>query len=181
MSSTNGKSPLQSLLSQSSRDGEALLAFAQTPPLKFVTRPALELAPDLLGCLLVHHTPEGPVGGFIVETEAYRSDDDPGCHAFRGRTPRNAALFARGGTAYVYLIYGMYYCMNIAASVVGEGTGVLIRGIEPVVGLEQMARNRGTERAVDWTAGPGRLTQSMDINLRHYGLDLLDPASPLRR
>ena len=158
----------------------SLLDRATTPPRSFFTRPALELAPELLGTILIHHTAAGPVGGYIVETEAYRDSDDPGCHAYRGKTKRNWVLFEPGGHAYVYLIYGMYHCMNISASVAGEGTGVLIRAIEPLVGVDQMIANRGTSRLNDLTSGPGRLTQAMDLDLGHLGLNLRDPESPLR-
>jgi len=149
-------------------------------PTSFFTRSALELGPDLLGCLLVHHTPEGPVGGLIVETEAYRQHDDPGCHAYRGETPRNSSLFLEGGHTYVYLIYGMYHCLNISAGEHGYGTGVLIRGVEPILGLDLMAMRRGTDKLRDLTRGPGRLTRAMGVDLAHNAIPVYRKSSAIR-
>lgn len=146
----------------------------------FFTRSALDLAPALLGCLLVHETPAGPIGGLIVETEAYRQHDDPGCHAYRGETRRNRALFLSGGHTYVYLIYGMYHCLNVSAGEAGVGTGVLIRALEPLIGLPQLMANRRTARLRDLTRGPGRLAQGLAIDRSHGEIPVYNTASSIR-
>jgi DNA-3-methyladenine glycosylase len=163
------------------------------------------VAPRLLGKLLVSRTSAGLVAGRIVEVEAYLGPHaqpaDPAAHSHRGPTPRNRVLFGPAGHAYVYSIYGLYFCMNFSCEKEGRGGGVLLRALEPVAGLEQMARNRGlppfsfaaakekdgaTTRnrrgtACELTGGPGRLCQAMGITREtHNGLDLLDPHSPLQ-
>lgn len=105
------------------------------------------VAPRLLGKVLVHRTRGGLMAGRIVEVEAYlgphRQPDDPAAHAHRGPTPRNSVLFGPAGHAYIYAIYGRYFCMNISCEREGQAGCVLLRALEPVAGLEQMARNRG--------------------------------------
>lgn len=172
--------PLTPLLARIPLPPDALLGSAERIPQCFFQRAACTLAVELLGCLLVHNTPAGPVGGLIVETEAYRQQDDPGCHAHRGLTPRNRHLFAAGGHAYVYLIYGMYHCLNIAAGAVGEGTGVLLRGIEPVWGLAHMQRNRAGANIPMLSNGPGRLTRALGVDLAQGGLPVWSGESSLR-
>lgn len=162
------------------RDPASMLRATTILPADFYRRGAVELAPDLLGCLLIHHTPAGPIGGLIVETEAYRQHDDPGCHAFRGETPRNRPLFLEGGHTYVYLIYGMYHCVNLSADVAGVGTGVLIRALEPVIGIDWMCRNRGRKRLRELTRGPGRLTQSLGIDLTHNAIPVYRRRAAIR-
>ncbi len=146
------------------------------------------VAPRLLGKLLVHKTAAGIVAGRIVEVEAYlgphHKTPDPAAHSHRGPTPRNQVLFGPPGYAYVYSIYGLYYCMNFSCETKGLGGGVLLRALEPVAGIEQMARRRGLPpdaAACDLTGGPGRLCQALDLTRpKHNGLDLLDPKSPLQ-
>ncbi|MEI6727894.1 MAG: DNA-3-methyladenine glycosylase, partial [Actinomycetes bacterium] len=104
----------------------------------FFARSALDVARDLIGCTFLF---DG-VGGRIVETEAYRQDD-PCCHAYNGRTARNAVLFGPPGHLYVYFTYGMHFCGNVACEDEGVGAGVLLRALEPERGLEQMAARRG--------------------------------------
>lgn len=105
------------------------------------------VAPRLLGKLLVHRTPSGWMAGRIVEVEAYLGPygetADPAAHSYRGETARNAVLFGPAGHAYVYFIYGVYYCMNFSCGKQGKAGGILLRALEPVTGLQQMARNRG--------------------------------------
>ena len=98
---------------------------------KFFNQPTADLARALLGKYLVL----GDLRGKIVETEAYLFHDDPGCHASRGLTPRNAPMFGPAGYTYVYFIYGMYYCLNIVGGKTGEGEAVLIRALEPIQGI----------------------------------------------
>jgi DNA-3-methyladenine glycosylase len=155
----------------------------------FLEAPEL-VAPRLLGKLLAHRTRSGWVVGRIVETEAYlgphNNPPDPAAHSYRGPTPRNLVIFGPAGYAYVYSIYGRYFCMNITCEVEGQAGCVLLRALEPVGKLSfvQMARNRGLETdAPIWqlAAGPGRLCQALGLTRPiHNGLDLLDPESPLQ-
>ncbi len=146
------------------------------------------VAPRLLGKLLVHKTAAGVVAGRIVEVEAYlgphHKTPDPAAHSHRGPTPRNRVLFGPGGFAYVYSIYGLYYCMNFSCEKEGMGGGVLLRALEPVAGIEQMARLRALpvdSAPCELTGGPGRLCQALGLTRpTHNGLDLLDPRSPLQ-
>ena len=131
----------------------------------------VELARYLIGKILVHNLPSGTVSGRIVETEAYVVGDKAG-HAFRGRTPRNRTLYLERGHAYVYLIYGVHYLLNVTSERVGIGAGVLLRALEPMDGVALMRRGRGRTRFVDLTRGPGRLTNALRIGARHDGVDL---------
>src|SRR5579871_4914845 len=137
-----------------------------------------ELARFLVGKTLVHDTPAGRLSGRIVETEVYPIGD-AACHAFRGETPRNRTLFMRHGHAYVYFNYGVHWMMNVSSEPEGSGGGVLIRGVEPLEGIETMERNRGTTELVGLTKGPGRLARAMAISREQDGLDLCAPESPL--
>jgi len=132
----------------------------------------VDLARDLLGKVLVHETEQGILVGRIVETEAYLSIGDCACHASRGKTARNAAMFGRAGTAYVYLIYGLYYCFNVVTQKEGVGEAILIRALEPLQGLDIMAKQRGTDNKRLLTSGPGRLCQAMNIGTAQNGTDL---------
>ena len=127
------------------------------------------MARALLGKILVHRG----VSGRIVETEAYLGLDDPAAHAFRGLTPRTKVLFGPAAHAYVYLIYGMYECLNIVAEPDGSPGCVLIRALEPLTGLAIMWRRRaGVRRDEDLANGPGKLTLAMGITRRHNGRDV---------
>ncbi len=138
----------------------------------FFARSTLVVARDLIGCILVHDAPEGRTVGKIVEAEAY-SHADPGSHAFRGRTPRNAPMFEDPGFAYVYLTYGMHFCLNAVAHTPGGPGAVLIRAVEPLEGLELMRRRRGSAvRDRDIARGPGRLTQAFGLSRQHNRFDL---------
>jgi DNA-3-methyladenine glycosylase len=174
-------------------------AFFEAPPERVARR--------LLGKIIVRRTPERKLlAGRIVEVEAYlgphRQTADPAAHSHRGPTPRNEVLFGPAGHAYVYFIYGMYFCMNVSCERVGHGGGVLLRALEPVAGMDQMARNRALKRLPPFvrrggregwatdeecgklrelTGGPGRLCQALGITRREdNGLDLTDPKSPLQ-
>jgi DNA-3-methyladenine glycosylase len=135
-----------------------------------------ELARFLIGKILVRKLAEGVAGGRIVETEAY-TIGDPAGHAYRGLTPRNRALFLERGHAYVYLAYGVSFMLNVSSETSGVGAGVLIRAIEPTIGVAIMERNRGVERVRglvvrDLARGPGRLCQALEIDRRLDGIDL---------
>jgi DNA-3-methyladenine glycosylase len=136
----------------------------------FFRKTTVDLAKALLGKYLVY----GDLRGKIVETEAYLCRDDPGCHASRGLTPRNAPMFGPAGRTYVYLIYGMYYCLNIVSGKTGEGEAVLIRALEPVQGIEIMQKRRKTKKIEELCNGPGKLTQAFGITKKHNNLSLLD-------
>lgn len=142
----------------------------------FFSRRAPELAPELLGCLLCVDSPEGKASGIIVETEAY-TEDDPASHSHRGPTPRNRSMFARGGTAYVYFIYGMHSCFNVSAGPAGVGEAVLVRALEPCSGIDVMFRRRGN-RGDGMADGPAKLCQALGITLEHDGLDLSRASGP---
>jgi DNA-3-methyladenine glycosylase len=134
------------------------LIFKPSLARSFYVRPAAEVARALLGKVLVH----GQAAARIVETEAYLGLADAASHASRGRTPRTEVIFGPPGHTYVYLIYGIYQCLNIVAEPEGSPGCVLIRALEPLAGLEEAAR----------TDGPGRLTRAMGITMRHNGLDV---------
>ena len=130
-----------------------------------------ELARFLIGKMLVRKLAEGAAGGRIVETEAY-GVGDPAGHAYRGVTPRNRALFLERGHAYVYLAYGVSFMLNVSSETPGVGAGVLIRAIEPTIGVAVMERNRGRQRLRDLARGPGRLCEALEIDRRLDGIDL---------
>jgi DNA-3-methyladenine glycosylase len=129
------------------------------------------LARYLIGKTLVRETPEGRMTARIVETEAYLLGD-AACHGNRGETQRNHSLFLERGHAYVYFIYGMHYALNVSGGKKGQGTGVLIRAAEPIEGITQMQKNRGTNNLHELTKGPGRLAQALRIDKREDGIDL---------
>ena len=132
------------------------------------------LARWLLGKVVVRELTGGRLSGRIVETEAYPVGDAAG-HAFRGQTPRNASLFLRRGHAYVYFVYGSAFLLNVSSEPTGVGAGVLLRGLEPLEGVERMQRLRGTPRVRDLARGPGRLAEALAVDLRQDGLDLCGP------
>jgi DNA-3-methyladenine glycosylase len=135
----------------------------------FYNRPTIEVARDLLGKVLVH----GPTAGIIVETEAYLGGDDLASHSARGVTDRTRVIFGRPGHAYVYLIYGMYECLNLVAEPDGQPGCVLIRALKPVAGLDIMRRRRpAARRPEDLASGPGKLTLALAITRAHNGADV---------
>lgn len=143
------------------------------PPLARADLPddTVALARYLIGKLVVRVLAEGTVSGRIVETEAYVVGDAAG-HGYRGMTPRNRSLFLKRGHAYVYLAYGVSFMLNVSSEAPGIGTGVLIRAIEPLQGIEIMRLNRGVERLRDLARGPGRLAKALSIDLSLDGTDL---------
>ncbi len=144
-------------------------------PRAFYHRDPTEVAPELLNKLLCGA--DGRVGR-IVEVEAYRGDDDPAAHTFRGRTARNATMFGPPGHMYVYFTYGMHWCANAVCGEEGVGAGVLMRALEPVGGLALMREARPkTARDRDLCSGPARLTEAMGIIGIHDGLDLASGAA----
>ena len=136
----------------------------------FFARSVHEVAPDLIGTTLLV---EG-VGGVIVEVEAY-DPEDPASHGFRGRTPRNAAMFGPPGYAYVYRSYGIHWCLNLVCNATGRAEAALVRALEPTAGLEAMRRRRGIETVRALCSGPGKLCQALAITREHDGLALDRP------
>lgn len=130
----------------------------------------------LLGCFLVR----GPLRARIVETEGYRAEDDPACHAYRKETMRNAVMFGPPGRAYVYLNYGMHWMLNVSAHEDRRAAAVLIRAAEPLEGLDLMREARGVEDVRNLLSGPGKLCKAFGIDRSLNGIDLLDPDSELR-
>jgi DNA-3-methyladenine glycosylase len=142
----------------------------------FFARPSTEVAPELLGRILVRIDPERRrVAARIVEVEAYE-EGDPASHSYRGRTARTEVMFGRAGHLYVYFTYGMHHCMNVVTGRPGEGSAVLLRAAEPIDGLDEMAIRRGTVEPRRLCAGPGRFTEAFGITREHDGVDLVrDP------
>ena len=168
-------------------------------PREFYRRPAPEVAPDLLGCVLVHDSPLGRVAVQIVEVEAYTGQTDPASHAFRGKTERNAVMFGEPGHAYVYFTYGMHFCVNLVCQPAGEAAAVLVRAGRVIDGADLAAVRRAERsgagagsparpgqpvqsgRAVRHLAsGPARLCQALGIDRALNGADVCDSGSGLR-
>ncbi|HVP64205.1 MAG TPA: DNA-3-methyladenine glycosylase [candidate division Zixibacteria bacterium] len=155
---------------------------------EFFDRDPREVAPELLGKLLVRRQGRTLLAGRIVEIEAYLGEGDPAAHAYSGRTPRNAVLFGPAGHAYIYFIYGMHFCANISCMKEGEAGGVLLRALEPIVGVAEMAESRGlvlgehpsVVKLRQIASGPGRLCQALGITReRDNGKDLCGAKSDL--
>lgn len=164
------------------------IARSSSKVVSVVPRTFYEHAPDivaraLLGKLIVRDWKGERLAGRIVEVEAYFGAEDPAAHSYIGRTARNAVLFGPPGFAYVYFIYGMYYCLNVSCEPDGQPGGVLIRALEPVEGLATMAKLRKLPpdpKPQLLASGPGRLCQALDITrAAHNGLDVTDPSSGL--
>ena len=141
-------------------------------PRAFFARPTVAVARSLVGCYLVHDSPEGPAVGRLVEVEAYCGPRDPASHAFR-RTRRSEVMWGRPGTTYVYLSYGAHACLNVVTETLGRPGAVLLRALEPVHGIALMQRRRGVDDLRLLASGPGRLTQAMGITLAHNRADVV--------
>lgn len=140
---------------------------------EFFARDPREVGPELLGCIVVS-TADGLVtAGRIAETEAYLGADDPGSHAAtRGMTKRNAVMYGRPGRAYVYFTYGNHYMLNLVCEPEGVAGGVLLRALEPLLGIEQMRVRRGGRPDAELCNGPGKLAQALGLDLRDNGVEL---------
>ena len=151
-------------------------------PPAFYERDTVTVAKDLLGCLLAHREEARTTMGWIVEVEAYLRGD-PAAHSFRGRTKRNSVMFGPPGHAYLYLIYGLHTCINVVTQLEGTGEAVLIRALEPAIGIELMEERRGTDDPLALASGPGKLTQAlgitMDLNGTSLSGDHLQVLSPI--
>jgi DNA-3-methyladenine glycosylase len=147
-------------------------------PRSFYEPAADAVAPKLLGQLLVRNTPAGPCGGPIVEVEAYLKDD-AASHSFNGETARNRVMWGPPGHSYVYFIYGNHWCFNVVCRPPGTAEAVLIRAMEPTIGLELMQRRRQVLVPRELSNGPGKLCAAMGIDRAFDGVDLCDARSSL--
>ncbi len=154
---------------------------ARALPRRLYLQPTLRVARALLGKTLVHDGPEGRTAGRIVEVEAYRGPADRAAHSSGGRrTPRNEVMYGPPGYAYVYFIYGMYFCMNVVCQPAGVPEAVLLRALEPLEGVELMRRRRELPEGPEWRLcrGPGALCRALGITRAENGADLV--RGPLR-
>ncbi len=147
-------------------------------PTSFYEPSAKVVAPRLLGHFLIRKTPHGLSGGVIVETEAYLAND-PSCHGYRRETPRNRSMYGPPGRAYVYFIYGNYFCFNAVCGPSGLAEAVLVRAIEPRFGVDWMRRNRPVTDVRELTSGPAKFCLALAIEREFDGVDLCDTTSPL--
>ncbi|MBB1252092.1 DNA-3-methyladenine glycosylase [Streptomyces alkaliterrae] len=142
-------------------------------PRTFFDRPVLDVAPDLLGRILVRTTPRGRMALRLTEVEAYDGERDPGSHAYRGRTARNAAMFGPPGHAYVYFTYGMWHCLNLVCGPEGKASGVLLRAGEVVSGVDLARSHRpNARRDAELAKGPARLATALDVDRALNGVDV---------
>ncbi len=138
----------------------------------FYMQPCLRVAKELIGKVLVRRKGKKVYSGIIVETEAYTGFKDAASHSYRGMTKRNEVMFGPGGYGYVYFTYGNHYCFNVVTEKEGTPHAVLIRALEPVEGIKHMIVNRGTKNVYNLASGPGKLAQSMEIDLGLNGVNL---------
>jgi len=156
------------------------MGFGRVIPRRFYDRPVLDVARDLLGCVLVHDSGDVAVAIRLTEVEAYAGGHDPASHAFRGPTARNEVMFGPGGHAYVYFTYGMHFCVNLVCGPDGAASAVLLRAGEVVAGIDVARARRGDAPDRDLARGPARLTKSLAIDRRLNGADVTASGSPLR-
>ncbi|WP_405971309.1 DNA-3-methyladenine glycosylase [Streptomyces sp. NBC_00988] len=151
-------------------------------PREFFDRPVLDVAPDLLGRLVVRTTPDGPIVLRITEVEAYDGGNDPASHAYRGPTARNGVMFGPPGYVYVYFTYGMWHCMNLVCGPEGTARGVLLRAGEIVEGAELARKRRLSARNdKELAKGPARLATALDVDRSLDGTDACTTGeTPLR-
>ncbi len=141
---------------------------------EFFARDAALVARQLLGCVIVHETPQGIISGRIVETEAYKQDDEAS-HSYHGQTKRNAVMFGQAGHAYVYFTYGMHWCFNVVTGQAGQAEAALIRALEPLEGIALMQANRNRQKLTDLCSGPAKLVQALGISASYNGADITMP------
>jgi DNA-3-methyladenine glycosylase len=148
---------------------------------ELLARPALSLAPRLLGAVIVSELGDEEVAIRLTEVEAYAGADDPASHAFRGRTPRTGVMFGPPGHLYCYFTYGMHWCANVVCGVDGVASAVLLRAGDVVRGADvALERRPAARRDVDLARGPARLATCLGLGAAQNGVDLCDPASPVR-
>jgi DNA-3-methyladenine glycosylase len=155
------------------------MTFAPRLERNFFNRPTLHVARELLGTRLVHLEGGDRTAGIIIETEAYNGEEDLGCHASAGYTPRTRVLYGPPGHAYVYFTYGMHWMLNFVAEREGFPAAVLIRGIVPTEGIERIAARREGRPQKQWTDGPGKICRALAINRAQNDSDLCAPNAEL--
>jgi len=138
----------------------------------FYSRETVTVAQELLGKILVQEIDGQILSGRIIETEAYTGPGDPASHAFRGPTPRSRIMFGPPGIAYVYFCYGVHHLLNVVTEKDGTAGAVLLRGLEPLEGLDRMMKNRSRKTENGLLDGPGKLTQALEITLSLNGCNL---------
>jgi DNA-3-methyladenine glycosylase len=143
-------------------------------PRSFYNRNTLDVAIDLLGCKIVSNVGAIKTGGIIVETEAYHGPDDPACHAFHGLSRRNHVMFGPPGFLYVYFTYGNHHMLNVVCEMDGFPAAVLLRAVEPRIGVESMAHRRHTTDPFNIASGPGKLARALGVTLNENGCDLTE-------
>jgi DNA-3-methyladenine glycosylase len=148
-------------------------------PREFFAQPTLLVARSLLGTRLVRQENGKRIAGLIVETEAYRGEQDLGCHARAGLTPRTRVMYGEPGHAYVYFTYGQHWMLNFVTEAQGFPAAVLVRALLPQEGLDRIASRRDGQPSERWTDGPAKLCQALAIDGRLNGLDLCDPQTVL--
>jgi DNA-3-methyladenine glycosylase len=153
-------------------------------PRDFFARHSVQVAPELLGCVLEHQTEAGLVAVELTEVEAYEGETDPASHAYRGKTRRNAVMYGPPGRAYVYFTYGMHFCVNLVCLPAGSASAVLLRAGAVTEG-EDLARARRSKSAAvvvsrDLARGPARLCQALGIDRSQDGADVCVAGSPVR-
>lgn len=148
-------------------------------PRDWYARDVLMAARELLGMTLVRALDGQPVRCRIVETEAYRGEEDLACHARVGRTPRTAVMYGPAGHAYVYFTYGMHWCLNVVCMAESYPAAVLIRAVQPLNGLDGISARRAGRPQPEWTNGPAKLTQALGIDGSLNGVDLTNPEAGL--
>ncbi len=139
---------------------------------EFFARPTLVVAAELLGKIIVYNKGKERLGGRLVEAEAYIGEEDPACHAHRGKTPRNSIMYGPPGFLYVYFTYGNHYMLNLVTEKEGFPAAVLLRAMEPLYGIEIMQQNRGVADLPEIASGPGKLARALGITTDQYGLDI---------
>lgn len=145
----------------------------------FFARDTVEVARDLLGKRLVHVDQGRRLAGIIVETEAYRGEEDQGCHCRAGRTERTSVMYGPPGVAYVYFVYGMHWLLNLVTEEEGYPGAVLLRALSPDEGLDVIAERRKKQPPRHWMDGPAKLTQALGVDGGQNGLDSCQPGSDL--
>ncbi len=138
----------------------------------FYNRDTLEVAQDILGKYIVYNSPSGEISARIVEVEAYIGENDPACHAARGMTSRNEIMFGQAGFSYIYLIYGMYNCLNFVTEKKGFPAALLLRAAEIVDGFEVVVKNNPQKSKSRILSGPGLFCKAFGLTKEHNGLDL---------
>ncbi|MGH2575730.1 MAG: DNA-3-methyladenine glycosylase [Ignavibacteria bacterium] len=144
----------------------------QKLPKEFYLRATVKVAKELIGKVIVRKLNRKVLSGIIVEAEAYLGENDPASHSFNGKTKRNEVMFMEGGNAYVYFTYGNHFCFCVVTEKENKGCAVLIRGVEPLEGIETMKSNRGTHDIFNLTNGPGKFTRAFGIGRELNGEDL---------